>query len=101
MGSCFILVMNFLLHFREIDSKMERSSYLRREKWKVSVKLKRYRLALGSQKGADTVASNGGGVGMLMFPKFGMNKRLPRGRPPKRPFQGMYVYFECVLHEMV
>ena len=71
---------------------MERSSYLRREKWKVSVKLKRYRLALNSQKGADNVANSGGvGGGMFMFPKLGVTKRLPRGRPPKRPFQGMYL----------
>ena len=70
---------------------MERSSYLRREKWKVSIKLKRYRLALSSQKGPDNVAGSSGvgSGGMLMFPKFGVTKRLPRGRPPKRPFQGM------------
>ena len=70
---------------------MERSSYLRREKWKVSVKLKRYRLALNSQKGADNVANSGGVGGMFMLPKFGVTKRLPRGRPPKRPFQGVCV----------
>jgi len=77
---------------------MERSSYLRREKWKVSIKLKRYRLALGSQKGSDNVGSSHRAGGMLMFPKFGVTKKLPRGRPPKRPFQGAcYYIYVCTV----
>lgn len=73
--------------FREIDSKLEQVSYLRKEKWKVSVKLKRYRQALSSQVGPNATGISGA----ILPTKFGMTKRVPRGRPPKKPYQSIGV----------
>ena len=69
---------------REIDSKLEQVSYLRKEKWKVSIKLKRYRQALSSQVGSDAATNTG-----FIPAKYGLTKRMPRGRPPKRPYQAI------------
>lgn len=77
-----------LMSFREIDSKLEQVSYLRKEKWKISIKLKRYRQALSSQVGSDTTGSST----TMLSSKYGMAKRLPRGRPLKRPYQAIGNY---------
>ena len=76
---------------REIDSKLEQVSYLRKEKWKVSIKLKRYRQALSSQVGSDAATNTG-----FIPAKYGLTKRMPRGRPPKRPYQAIGNHYTCV-----
>ena len=67
-----------------IDSKLEQVSYLRKEQWKISIKLKCYRQALSSQVGPDIAAGSS-----IITTKYGMAKRLFCGRPPKRPYQAI------------
>jgi hypothetical protein len=60
---------------REIDSRMEMMSNLRREKWKVNLKLKKFRTCF------NTVHTTAEEAAVMMKPP----PYKGRGRPPKRP----------------